>query len=261
MFDWHFFWTHIFHLSPAYLSALVTTIVLAVVGQIIGIIIGGFICLGRLSKSGILNPAAAIYTWFFRGVPELVLMVLLFSGVAAAGFFRFSDFTLAGITVSASLQAAIVAIGLREGAYMGEIIRNGVQSVRKGQIEASRALGMPPRKVLWKIVVPQAMRVIVPPFGNDFNVMLKVTTLASVIGVPELFLTTQTFASATFRNFELFIGLAINYLLLTTAWSIIQSLIEARLRRHEAASGQLSLLKTIQAHLTGSGPGDEAQSG
>jgi polar amino acid transport system permease protein len=183
-------------------------------------------------------------------------MVILFTGVAAAGLLRFNDFAVGSFTVSASLQAAIVAIGLREGAYMGEIIRNGLQSVSKGQVEAARALGMSPMRVMWKIIIPQAMRVIVPPFGNDFNVMLKVTSLASVIGVPELFLTTQTFSAENFRVFELFIGLAINYLLLTTAWSVIQSLIEARLRRHESTAGRISFLRTVQAHLIGTGATD-----
>lgn len=253
MFDWDFFLSHVFSLSPAYGAALLTTIGLAIVGQVLGVIIGGLVCMGRLSKSRIFRYAAAIYTWFFRGVPELVLMVILFTGVAAAGLLRFNDFMIGAFTVSASLQAAIIAIGLREGAYMGEIIRNGLQSVRKGQIEAARALGMSPRKVMWKITVPQAMRVIVPPFGNDFNVMLKVTSLASVIGVPELFLTTQTFSAQNFRVFELFIGLAINYLLLTTAWSIIQSLIEARLRRHEVSAGRRTFLQSVQAHLMGTG--------
>jgi polar amino acid transport system permease protein len=253
MFDWKFFLLHVFDLSPAYGAALLTTIGLAIVGQVLGVIIGGLVCMGRLSRSRTLRWAAAIYTWFFRGVPELVLMVILFTGVAAAGLLRFNDFTVGAFTVSASLQAAIVAIGLREGAYMGEIIRNGLQSVNKGQIEAARALGMSPIKVMWKITIPQAMRVIVPPFGNDFNVMLKVTSLASVIGVPELFLTTQTFSAQNFRVFELFIGLAINYLLLTTAWSIIQSLVEARLRRHEVTTGRMTFLRTVQAHLVGIG--------
>lgn len=253
MFSWQFFIAHIFNLSPNYVSALITTVVLAVVGQLIGIVIGSVICLARLSQSRVMSSLASIYTWFFRGVPELVLMVLLFSGVAAAGFFRFTDFHLLGLTVGASLQAALVAIGLREGAYMGEIIRTGIQSVRKGQIEAARSLGMSPWKVLWKISVPQAMRVIVPPFGNDFNVMLKVTSLASVIGVPELFLTTQTYATVTFRNFALFLGLAINYLLLTTAWSIIQSVIEVRLQRHESQGHKpSSLFHSIRTHLIGS---------
>lgn len=256
MFDWKFFLFHIFKLSPTYGAALLTTIGLAIVGQVLGVIIGGLVSMGRLSRSRTFRWAAAIYTWFFRGVPELVLMVILFTGVAAAGLLRFNDFAIGSFTVSASLQAAIVAIGLREGAYMGEIIRNGLQSVSKGQVEAARALGMSPMRVMWKITIPQAMRVIVPPFGNDFNVMLKVTSLASVIGVPELFLTTQTFSAENFRVFELFIGLAINYLLLTTAWSVIQSLIEARLRRHESTAHRTSFLRTVQAHLIGTGATD-----
>lgn len=251
MFDYDFFLNHIFQLSPAYGSALMLTIALAIISQALGIVIGCFISLGRLSRNGAIRSAASIYIWFFRGVPELVLMVLFFSGIAAAGIYRFQDIQLFNLTVTSSFQAAIVAIGLREGAYMGEIIRNGVQAVDSGQVEAARALGMSPVKVLMKIIAPQAMRVIIPPFGNNFNITLKVTSLASVIGVPELFLTTQTFASSTFRNFELFIGLAINYLILTTAWSVIQSAIEVRLRRHEPSASEQTLWRRIQSHLIG----------
>lgn len=251
MFSWDFFVTHIFNLGPFYINALIITISLAVIGQIVGILIGGLLTIARLSHSRFLSGIAFVYTWFFRGVPELVLLVLFFSGFAAAGLFRFQDFTILGITFLASFQAAIVAIGLREGAYMGEIIRTGVLSVRTRQIEAARSLGLPPRKVLRHVTLPQAMRVIVPPFGNDFNVMLKVTSLASVIGVPELFLVTQTFASATFRTFELFFGLAINYLILTTVWSIIQSIIEERLQRHEPNAKNISLFQSILNKLRG----------
>lgn len=251
MFNLEFFINHIFHLSPLYGSALLLTIALAVGSQVLGVLIGCLISMGRLSRNGPVRAVASIYTWFFRGVPELVLLVLLFSGIAAADIYRFSDVQLLGLTITSSFQAAIVAIGLREGAYMGEIIRNGVQAVSRGQVEAARALGMSPVKVVTKIIAPQAMRVIVPPFGNNFNITLKVTSLASVIGVQELFSTTQTYAAVTFQTFELFIGLALNYLLLTTVWSIIQSAIEVRLRRHQPGASRESLRKRIQAHLIG----------
>lgn len=140
---------------------------------------------------------------------------------------------------------------------MGEIFRNGIQSVDKGQVEAARALGLRGVKLLRKIVIPQAMRVVVPPMGNQFNVMLKVTSLASVIGVPELFQTTGTYAAQTFRVFELFIGLAINYVIMTAAWSVVQSLIEARLSRHEADVDRRAVLSRLREHLIGTGRGTE----
>lgn len=254
MFDFGFFWDSLFNLGPAYGSALVVTIVLAIAGQVLGSLLGLVLGVGRLSKRRSARVVTAVYVWLFRGIPELVLMVLLFTGLASAGIFRFRDMSLFNFTLNANMQAAIVALALREGAYMAEIVRNGVQSVDARQVAAAKALGMSPSVRFRKVVLPQALRVIVPPLGNDFNVMLKVTTLASVIGVQELFLTTDTYGAATFRYFELFVGLGINYLLLTTAWSLIQSAIEVRLSRHEAtASGISGVLTRLRVHLSGVG--------
>ncbi len=250
-FQWSFFWEHIFNLSPDYLPALGRTISMAVIAQVLGILLGSAISVGRLAKSPWARGAAGLYVWFFRGIPELVLLVLLFTGLSASGIFRFADLDVAGLRIAGNFQAAIIAFGFREGAYMAEIIRTGVQSVDRRQINAARALGMNRRLVLRRIIVPQALRVVIPPLGNDFNVMLKVTTLASVIGVPDLLLSTQTFASSNFRVFELFIGLAINYLLLTTAWSVIQSVIENKLSAYEVEPGARSVAERLWRHLTG----------
>lgn len=111
---------------------------------------------------------------------------------------------------------------------MAEIIRAGIGAVDKGQYEASRSLGMTFGKLMRRIVLPQAFRVIVPPIGNEFNVMLKNTTLVSVIGVQELLLSTQMVTSATFRVFELYLVVAIYFLLLTTLWGFFQRWLEVR---------------------------------
>lgn len=251
MFDWQYLWTHLFSLGPFYGKALGITVSLAIVSEFIGTILGGCICLAYMSRYRTLRVAATLYTWFFRGVPELVLLVLFFNGLAAAGIFRFTDYNFLGLSVMANFQAAVVAISLREGAYMSEIIRSGIMSVRKGQVDAGRAMGMSPARVFWHITLPQAMRVIVPPFGNEFNIMLKVTSLASIIGVPELFLMTETYASANFKVFELFIILALNYLALTTIWSVIQSVIEVRLERCNPDFRGGSLRQVLKSHLIG----------
>lgn len=251
LFEWHFFFNHIFNLSPQYASALGYTIGIAVVSEFLGILLGVVVGSARLSRSRPIRGVAAVYVWLLRGVPELVLMVLLFTGLAAASIFKFKDFDLFGLTIAGNVQAAVVAIAAREGAYMGEIFRNGFQAVDRGQIEAAKALGLSRRDVFARVKLPQAMRVIVPPLGNNFNVTLKVTTLTSVIGVPELLNTTEVFSSSNFRVFELFIGLAINFLLLTTAWSVIQSLIEARLDRHERDTGAQGFFGRLRAHLGG----------
>jgi polar amino acid transport system permease protein len=111
---------------------------------------------------------------------------------------------------------------------MTEIVRAGILSVENGQTEAAKSLGMTYLKLMRRIVLPQAVRVILPPLGNEFNAMLKNTTLVSVIGVPELLLATQMVTSATFRVFELYTVVALYYLTLTTLWGFVQQAIERR---------------------------------
>jgi len=163
-----------------------------------------------------------------RGTPLLVQIVFLYTALAAGGIFRFEDIDLGWFVVPGNIQAAIIALGLNEGAYMAEIIRAGIGAVDKGQYEAGRSLGMTFGKLMRRIVLPQAFRVIVPPLGNEFNVMLKNTTLVSVIGVQELLLSTQMVTSATFRVFELYLVVAIYFLMLTTLWGFFQRWLEQR---------------------------------
>jgi polar amino acid transport system permease protein len=187
----------------------------------------------------------------------LVLLVMLFSGLAAANLFRFSDVQIAGLTLTASFQAAVIGLGIHEGAYMAEIVRNGIQAVARGQIEAARSLGMSAWQVTYRIVIPQAMRVIVPPFGNDFNHMLKTTSLASVIGVQEIFLLTESMSATTFKTFELLTVVALNYLVLTAIWNSIQGVIETRLRAHEIDRPVRTWWQSIVAYLSPSTDGTE----
>jgi polar amino acid transport system permease protein len=168
------------------------------------------------------------YVWLMRGTPLLVQIVFLYTALAAGGIFRFEDLDLGWFIVPGNIQAAIIALGLNEGAYMAEIIRAGIGAVDKGQYEAGRSLGMTFAKLMRRIVLPQAFRVIVPPLGNEFNVMLKNTTLVSVIGVQELLLSTQMVTSATFRVFELYLVVAIYFLALTTLWGFFQRWLEQR---------------------------------
>lgn len=232
-FDWSFFFDRLINPGDVYLLALGRTIAMAVLAMALGLLIGIVVGFGRLSRYKPIAWLCAFYVWLVRGIPVLVLLVFFFSGLAAAGFFRFSDVTILGFTIGASFQAAVIALAIHEGAYMAEIVRNGIQAVARGQIEAAKSLGMGAWMVTRRIVLPQASRVIIPPLGNDFNHMLKTTSLASVIGVQEIFLLTESMSAATFKTFELLILVSINYLLLTTIWNIIQGIIETKLRAHE----------------------------
>jgi polar amino acid transport system permease protein len=219
-FDWGYFWAQLFTPSVAFLDGLVLTVIMAVSAQLLGFLFGLILAFGRLSKNRALSVAAATYIWVVRGTPLLVQIVFIYSGLAAAGIVNFSDITMFGITFPGNLQAGILALAINEAAYMAEIYRAGISAVDRGQMEAAKAIGMPPFMAMRYVVMPQALRIILLPVGNQFNIMLKNTTLVSVIGVSEMLLVTETINSATFRTFELYSVLAIYFLLLTSLWNL-----------------------------------------
>jgi polar amino acid transport system permease protein len=225
-FDWPFFWHYLLRPSSAYLNGLMLTLVLSVAAQTLGTFLGLFAALGRMSRLAVLHYPIRGYIWIMRGTPLLVQIVFIYTGLAAGGIFRFEDISLGILTIPGNVQAGLVALSLNEAAYMAEIIRAGISSVESGQTEAAKSLGMTYGLLMRRIVLPQAARFVIPPLGNEFNAMLKNTTLVSVIGVPELLLTTETLTSATFRVFELYSVVALYYLTLTTVWGVIQNRIE-----------------------------------
>lgn len=227
-FDWPFFWHYLLRPSAAYLNGLMLTLVLSVVAQTLGTVLGLFAALGRMSHMAPLRLLVRAYVWIVRGTPLLVQIVFIYTGLAAGGIFRFQDISLGFLTIQGNVQAGLVALSLNEAAYMAEIIRAGISSVDSGQTEAAKSLGMTYGLLMRRIVLPQAARFVIPPLGNEFNAMLKNTTLVSVIGVPELLLTTETLTSATFRVFELYSVVALYYLTLTTLWGVVQGRIEAK---------------------------------
>jgi len=237
-FDWAFFLHYLLEPSGVYLHGLWLTLSISVVSQIAGTLIGLVLALGRLSRLRVLRLLASGYVWIMRGTPLLVQIVFIYTALAAAGILRFHDIDLGFVVIAGNIQAGIVALSLNEAAYMGEIIRAGITSIDKGQTEAAKSLGMTSGKLMHRIILPQAARVIIPPLGNNFNGMLKSTTLLSVIGVPELLLATQMVTSATFRVFELYSVVALYYLSLTTAWSFVQARIEAHFGRPFAETVQ-----------------------
>ena len=228
-FDWSYFWTQLLTPSGAFLNGLWLTIVMAVTAQVVGMVLGLTIAQARMSKYAVLRYAMSAYIWAIRGTPLLVQIVFIYTGLAAANIFRFEDITVFGWTLTGSLQAGILALGLNEAAYMAEIFRAGITAVDRGQAEAAKSLGMPPWMMMRHVIWPQALRVILLPIGNQFNIMLKNTTLVSVIGVSEMLLVTETINSATFRTFELYSVLGIYFLVLTSLWTLFMSWAERRL--------------------------------
>jgi polar amino acid transport system permease protein len=232
------------------ISGIWLTLSISVVSQLIGVVLGVFGALGKMSKVAPIRWLANIYVWFFRGTPLLVQITFLFFGLGVTGIYRFPEINLLGLAIPGAVQAGVLALGVNEGAYMSEIVRAGILSIDPGQLEAAKSLGMTYGKAMRRIVLPQAARVIVPPLGNEFNNMLKTTSLLVIISVPELYVTfsrKNASGPTVFHPFELFLAAAVWYLILTTIWSVIQAFIERRLARGMAGTttGGVSLRERL----------------
>ena len=227
-FDWDFFARYLLEPSSVYIHGLWLTLCISVTSQSLGTAVGVAGALGTQSRFRTVRAIVAFYVWLMRGTPLLVQIVFIYTGLAAADIFRFENIDLGFVVIPGNIQAGIVALSLNEGAYMTEIVRAGIRSVDGGQTEAAKSIGMTYLKLMRRIILPQAARVIIPPLGNEFNSMLKNTTLLSVIGVPELLLATNIVISATFRVFELLSVVSLYYLTLTTLWTFVQRWIDRR---------------------------------
>jgi polar amino acid transport system permease protein len=233
---WEFFFDSVFRPDRLILSGLWLTVSIAVISQLIGVILGVFGALGKMARTAPIRWFANLYVWLFRGTPLLVQISFLYFGLSVSRLYTWPEFSILGLAIAPAVQAGIVALGVNEGAYMTEIVRAGIISVDPGQMEAAKSLGMTYGKAMRRIVLPQAARVIVPPLGNEFNNMLKTTSLLVIISVPELYVIFSRKQGNAFAPFEFFLAAAVWYLLLTTIWSIIQSFIERRLGKGVAGA-------------------------
>jgi polar amino acid transport system permease protein len=223
--------------SSQIVHGALVTLELTAVAMAIGIVLGVVLALMRQSKNPLVAAASWFYVWIFRGTPVLV-QIIFWSFVAAL----YPKIDL-GIPFGPSLVhadanhlitpflAAILALGLNEGAYMSEIVRAGLLSVDEGQTEAAHALGLTPMQTVRRIVLPQAMRVIVPPTGNETISMLKTSSLVSVIAYTELLYSAQLIYSRTYQTIPLLIVVSIWYLAFTSVLSIGQYYLERRFGR------------------------------
>lgn len=239
-FDLDLFLDRVFNRDGVFWGALGTTVFVAVVAQTLGVALGLLTALVARSRIRLLRALAWTYTLVIRGTPVIVQIFFVYFGANLfLGFDLFPrEVGLVGLTLSGAVVAGIVALAINEGAYMAEIIRAGIESVDEGQTEAGLAVGMGSGLAMRRIVLPQAARVIVPPLGNQFNGMIKTTSLLAFIGVYELFQDTQVGYSRTFEPVEYFLGVAFWYLVLTTAWTVIQARIERRLGAPDRVEGQ-----------------------
>jgi polar amino acid transport system permease protein len=205
--------------SPRFFNAALMTLLISLVSLLWGMVAGLVVALLQEARFGALRAVAVIYLWLFRGTPVLFQLIFVFNVLPAFGI------VLSGFT------CAVLALALNEGAYMAEIMRSGIRAVGRGQRQAARALGMQEWQVMTWVVLPQAARIIIPPIGNQFIGMLKLSALVSVIAVEELLLVANQTASANFRYLEALTAAGIYYLAMTTIFMLVQAGIEGALRR------------------------------
>ena len=230
-FQWDVVFRYMF--DQTVLRGVAMTLELTVLVMLMGVIIGIVLAVMRMSRDPFLNACAHGFVWFFRGTPVLVQLVFWYNlaalfpeigiGIPFGGpkFFEIP----ANVAIS-SFTAALLGLGLNEGAYMGEIIRAGLLSVDHGQSEASKALGHRPFQTFRVIVLPQAMKAIIPPTGNQFIGMLKYTSIASIVALHELMHSVETIYNRTFETMPMLIVAALWYLILVSILSVGQYFIE-----------------------------------
>ncbi|MDE4552637.1 amino acid ABC transporter permease (plasmid) [Sinorhizobium meliloti] len=222
-------WSYVrdFLFAPAILAGLYNTLLMTVAAMGLGIVLGVLIAIMRISGNPVLSSIAIGYIWVFRGAPALLQLMLwfnlalIFPTLGIPGLFEFRT-----VDVMTPFVAAVLGLGISQGAYTSEVVRSGLLSVDSGQYEAARTIGMTQMMMLRRIVLPQAMRVMVPPVGNEVIGMVKLTSLASVIQYSEILHNAQIIYFANTRVLELLLVASFWYLLVVSVLSIGQHYIE-----------------------------------
>jgi polar amino acid transport system permease protein len=224
-FGWPTFRDYLF--DGAILEGVKNTVILAVLAEVISLALGTLLAVMRMSENKVISGFSFAYAWFFRGVPLPVILIFIFFSAVVLPRIGWGDFSVdTNDLFSAPFLAALIGFGLNDAAYTSEIVRSGLMSVSKGQTEAAYALGMSPVKAMRRIILPQALRIIIPPLGNAFIGMFKLTSIALVIGYGELMNTTRAIYSSEFNTIPLLLVASFWYLVLTTILSIGQHYIE-----------------------------------
>ena len=232
-------WTYVgkFLTVPAIVSGAVNTVIMSVLAMALGIVLGVLAAIMRMSPNPVLRGSAAVYVWLFRGLPVILQLLLWFNlalvfpvmGVPGLWQARTVD-------VMTPFVAALLGLGINQGAYTSEVVRAGLISVDAGQNEAAQSIGMTRLRSLKRIILPQAMRVVIPPLGNEFIGMIKLTSLASVIQFSEVLHNAENIYYANSRVIELLIVAGIWYLGIVSVLTPLQMLLERRFARGAARS-------------------------
>ncbi|MDE1157035.1 MAG: amino acid ABC transporter permease [Neorhizobium sp.] len=222
-------WSYVrdFLFAPVILQGLINTLIMTVAAMAIGIVLGVLSAVMRISGNPVLSWISVGYVWIFRGAPALLQLMLwfnlalIFPTLGIPGLFEFRT-----VDIMTPFVAAMLGLGISQGAYTSEVVRSGLLSVDSGQYEAARTIGMTQMKMLRRIVLPQAMRVMVPPIGNEVIGMVKLTSLASVIQFTEILHNAQVIYYANTRVLELLLVASFWYLVVVTILSVGQQRIE-----------------------------------
>jgi polar amino acid transport system permease protein len=218
--------------AQSIMYGLLNTITMSILAMALGVVLGVVVAVMRMSQNPLLRYVAQSYTWLFRGTPlilQLLLwfnLALIFPTLGIPGLFEFKT-----VEVITPFAAALLGLGINQGAYTAEVVRAGLLSVDSGQYEAAKAIGMPRLQALRRIILPQAMRIIIPPVSNEFIGMVKMTSLASVIQYSELLHNAQNIYYANARVMELLIVAGIWYLAVVTVLTLGQGQLEKRFAR------------------------------
>lgn len=220
---------------PYYLIGAKNTILLALFAVVIGVLIGIILAIARVGKNKFFSLLATAYVEFIRGTPLLVQLFIIYYGLEAIGI-RFPNIPfmtkLLGINFS-DFMAGVITMGINSGAYVCEIFRSGIQSIDKGQSEAARSLGLSYPKTLFYIVIPQAIRNVLPALGNEFVVVIKESSIVSIIGIADLMYKANTVRGNTFQPFEPLLVAAAVYFILTFPLSKLLAHIERKMQKHD----------------------------
>jgi polar amino acid transport system permease protein len=248
-FEWSVIGHYLF--DARILEGLRVTIELTAIAMAIGIVLGMVLAIMRLSPNPLVSGGSWLYVWFFRGTPVLVQLLFWYNiaalypkialGIPFGPAFVHADAN----TLITPFTAAILGLGLNEGAYMAEIVRAGIISVDPGQADAAQSLGMTRLQTMRRIVLPQAMRVIIPPTGNETISMLKTSSLASVIVVTELLYAVQLIYSVNFKTIPLLIVASIWYIVCTSVLYIGQYYLERYYGRGSRGQGQTAAQRVL----------------
>ncbi len=207
---------------PAFLSGAAITLELTLVAIVIGILLGLLLALGRLSHNTAIKKFSGFYIWFFRGTPLMLQIMFIYFGLPMIWPVLNTSMYIAGF----------VALGLNSAAYLAEIIRAAIQSIDKGQMEASKALGMNYGMAMRRIIIPQSYRRLIPPVGNEFIALLKDSSLVSVMGMTEL-MRTSIILSNSAGQAVFYLPAAVFYLLLTSLFTYVFSRLEKKYSVYE----------------------------